>query len=172
MEKGTVYWITGLSGAGKTTIGTLLFDYLKNKKDNVVMLDGDIMRKINPNNDYTIEGRDRASYTNLRLCQFLSDQNIDVVACFIGMYDRYRDWNRENIENYMEIYLKVSMEDLIKRDAKGLYKKAINKEIQNVYGIDLAYEEPKNADIVIENDWHMTPEEILHQIIEKCCLCN
>ena len=167
MKKGTLYYITGLSGAGKTTIGTMLFDYLREKKDNVVFLDGDILREVYANTDYSPEGREKIAYQNLRLCRMLVNQGIDVVGCFIGMYDRYRNWSRENIDNYIEIYLKVGMDELIRRDAKGLYKKALAGEIKNVYGIDMSYEEPKYPDIVIYNEGKLSAEDAVRMITEQ-----
>ena len=167
MKKGTLYYITGLSGAGKTTIGTMLYNFIREKKSNVVFLDGDILREVYANTDYTPEGREKVAYQNLRLCRMLVNQGIDVVGCFIGMYDRYREWSRENIENYIEIYLKVSIEELIRRDAKGLYKKALAGEIKNVYGIDMPYEEPKTPNIVIYNEGTIGTEDAVRKIIEQ-----
>ena len=167
MDKGRLFWITGLSGAGKTTISTLLYNYLKEKQDNIVILDGDIVREVYQNKDYTTEGRRKTAYMNLRLCKMLTDQGIDVVAAFIGMNDEYREWNRQNIENYYEVYQKVPIDELIRRDSKGIYSRALNHEITNVYGIDLPYEEPKCPDIQIVNDFSNTPKEILSIIVQK-----
>lgn len=167
MSKGRLFWITGLSGAGKTTISTLLYNYLKEKQDNIVLLDGDIVREVYQNKDYTNEGRKKIAYMNMRLCKMLTDQGIDVVAAFIAMMDEYRDWNRNNIDNYYEIYLHVPMEELIRRDSKGIYKRALNHEITDVYGIDMPYEEPKKPDIRITNDLSYTPEEVLDILVKK-----
>lgn len=159
-NKGTTYWVTGLSGAGKTTIGTLLYEQIKKNKNNIVLLDGDILRQVYKCTDYSIEGRIAITYQNSRLCKMLNEQGIDVVICVIAMYDECRQWNRENIANYKEIYLEVPIEILIKRDSKGLYAKALRKEIFNVYGIDLPFEEPKNPDIKIINDAKKSPTEV------------
>lgn len=167
MKKGTVYWVTGLSGAGKTTIGTLLYQYLRQKKSNIVFIDGDVIRKVYQNTDYSEEGREKISYTNMRLCKMLSEQGIDVIIAVIGMRDVYREWNRKNIDNYCEIYLEVPMEILIARDSKGIYSKALRHEISNVYGIDMPYEEPKHPDIKILNDATRTPEEVCQIIVDK-----
>ena len=78
MEKGTFYWISGLSGAGKTTIGTMFYNYLKEKKDNVVLIDGDVLREITGDQDFSEEGRDNRVMRNARLFQLLTDQGIDV----------------------------------------------------------------------------------------------
>lgn len=163
---GKLYWITGLSGAGKTTISGLLYNYLKKKQSNIILIDGDKIREVYQNTDYTEEGRVKISYTNMRLCKMLTDQGIDVIIAVIGMRDEYREWNRNNIENYYEIYLEVPIEELIRRDSKGLYSKALRGEIKNVYGIDMKYEEPKNPDVHILNDSSKTPEEVCSYIIK------
>lgn len=166
MEKGTFYWISGLSGAGKTTIGTMFYNYLKEKKDNVVLIDGDVLREITGDQDFSEEGRDNRVMRNARLFQLLTDQGIDVVNCSIGLRNKYRDLNKKFITNISEIYIKVSLEELIRRDSKGLYKRALNHEIQNVYGIDLPYEEPDHPAVVVHNEGDMTPEQALEEIIK------
>lgn len=167
MDKGTFYWISGLSGAGKTTVGTLFYQYLKKKKDNVVFIDGDMLRDIMDDHDFTEEGRDRAVKRNARLFQLLTDQGIDVVNCSIGLRNKYRQWNREIIANCCEIYLEVSMEELIRRDPKGLYHRALNHEAEHVYGIDLPYDKPDHPSVLICNEGETTPEDALRQIVHK-----
>ncbi len=163
-DKGTMYWITGLSGAGKTTIGTLLYQYIKTKKDNVVFLDGDILREIYQTADYSAEGRKKLAYQHGRLCKMLTEQNIDVVICVIAMYEDCRRWNRKNIERYQEIYLDVSMDELIRRDQKQLYSKALRNEISNVMGINMEFEAPENPTLRIDNSGELTPEQVLEKI--------
>lgn len=165
MEKGTFYWISGLSGAGKTTIGTLFYNYLKEKKDNVVLIDGDVLREITGDSDFSEEGRDNRVKRNARLFQLLTDQGIDVVNCSIGLRNKYREWNRELITNISEIYIKVSLEELIRRDSKGLYRRALNGETKNVYGVDLPFDEPEHPAVVVNNGGDMTPECALEQIV-------
>jgi len=85
----------------------------------------------------------------------------------IAMYDECRAWNHENISKYHEIYLNVPMEELIRRDQKHLYSKVLKKEISNVMGMDIPFEEPKNPSMVIHNDGKDLPEKIVMQIVEK-----
>lgn len=162
---GTVYWITGLSGAGKTTIGTLLYNYLKQKKDNIVFLDGDILRQIYKSKSYSSKGRKRLAFQHSRLCQMLSNQGIDVVICVIAMFDDVRKWNRENLQSYKEIYLRVEIEELIRRDQKALYSRALKNEIDNVLGINLPFDEPMHSDLIIDNFGMETPERTIQKII-------
>ena len=160
-EKGTVYFFTGLSGAGKTTIGRLFYERLAARKENVVLKDGDGLRSVPERQvDYSTEARMGRAQARFAEYRELAEQGTDVVFCSIAMYDEVRAWNRANIDNYKEIYIKVSMETLYKRDKKGLYSSGA----KNVVGIDLPWDEPKNADVVIENDGGETPEEIVRRI--------
>ena len=159
-EKGTVYFFTGLAGAGKTTIGGLFYQRLREKKINVFLADGDQVRSIFGRSGYSTEARKDAARRGFRLWRELAEQGIDVVVCSIAMYEEIQSWNRENIENYREIYIKVSRETLFRRDQKGLYTTG-RKE---VVGVDLPYDEPKNADVVIQNDGAESPEEIVDRL--------
>ena len=97
-NKGTVYFFTGLSGAGKTTIGGLFCRRLKATKPNAVYLDGDEIRvAFGEDVGYTHEERLRWAGRIFRVCKLLSDQGIDVVCCSIAMFDSVRQWNREHI---------------------------------------------------------------------------
>ena len=159
-EKGTVYFFTGLAGAGKTTIGGLFYRELKEQKPNVFLADGDQTRSIFGRSGYSTEARKDAARRGFRLWRELAEQGIDVVVCSIAMYREIQQWNRENIENYKEIYIKVTRETLYRRDQKQLYSSG-RKE---VVGVDLPYDEPEDADVVVQNDGQETPEEIVSRL--------
>jgi adenylylsulfate kinase len=116
---------------------------------------------------HSIEDRKKSAMRNARLCKLLADQGIDVVCATISMFHDCHKWNRDNINNYKEIYIKVPFEILRQRDQKGLYSAALSKNTCNVMGIDLEIEEPHNPDITILNDGKLTPEIIVQQIINK-----
>lgn len=166
-ENGTVYWITGLSGAGKTTVGTKLYNYLKIKKISVIMLDGDVLRQVFKNQDYSYEGRKLLALQYGRLCKMISDQGINVVICTISAYDDVRMWNRENIPNYREIFLDVEMEELIRRDQKNIYSRAKNNNEDNVCGLNLQIELPKAPDLIIKNYGCINPDRAFEMIVDK-----
>ena len=158
--KGTLYFFTGLSGAGKTTIGGLFYRRLRERNRLVTLFDGDQIRTVFGSSGYSTEERLRAARRGFPLYRVLTDQGISVVCCSIAMYDEIRDWNREHIENYKEIYIKVKMETLYRRDQKGLYSSGAKQ----VVGVDLPYDEPKRPDIIIENNGEEPPEEIVRRI--------
>ena len=156
--------MTGLSGAGKTTIGTKLYNYLKSKDNGVILFDGDALRSVYQSTDYSDEGRmNNARMTN-RLCKLLTDQDLDVICCIVGMNEDIRKLNRDTIENYYEIYLKVDIDELIRRDQKQLYSRALRGEIEHLPGINMDFDEPHNPDIVIENYGDSDPDDALKMI--------
>ncbi len=158
-KEGRVYWITGLSGAGKTTIGKALKQKLT---QDIIFLDGDMLRKVYGDDiGYSIADRYRMAMRNAKLCALLSSQGFNVICCTIGMFHNVRDWNKNNIKDYQEIYLKVSKETLIKRDKKTLY----TTKQSGVVGVDLEFEEPLNPTLVIENEGILTVEEVVDKIL-------
>lgn len=164
---GTVYWITGLSGAGKTTIGKLLYEKIKAEHPNTVFLDGDTLRKVFGDDlGYSKEERRKCAMRYSRLCSMLQEQGMNVICCTISMFDSVREWNRENIKNYKEIYVKVSMETLRKRDQKGLYSGTTEEEAKEVVGIHMEIEEPKCPNLILENDGEKTPEEQVEEVLQ------
>lgn len=166
MEKGILYWITGLSGAGKTTIGNALYYELKKKNNNLVILDGDILKKlVGDSLGYSKEDRKKRAYYYSNLCKTLTDQGISVIICTIAMYDEVREWNRKHIERYVEVFLKVDKKVLIQRDRKGLYSGQASGKVREVAGMDLEVEFPKKPDIVIENDGTKSVDECVEQIV-------
>lgn len=171
-KKGTVYFFTGLAGAGKTTIGGLFYQRLKAQSPEAVLLDGDQTRLAAGDSSadgtvlledrYTTEARKSGAFDTFRYVRNLSDLGIDVVICSIAMYSEIRSWNRENIENYKEIYIKVTRETLYRRDQKKLYSSGA----KNVVGVDLPWDEPGHSSIVVQNDGQETPEEIVSRLVE------
>lgn len=167
MKKGCLYWITGLSGAGKTTIGTALYYKLKESHDNVILLDGDILKNIfeSDNIQYTENARRNRAMKYAKLCKSLADQGMIVVCCTIAMYHDVRKWNREYNDNYVEIFLDVPMSILVQRDKKGLYSGYREGDKFLIAGVDVAVEFPQNPDLTIKNDGNLSVNKCIEQIL-------
>lgn len=151
-----VYWLTGLSGAGKTTIGRLWRDELHRSGETVVFLDGDEMRSVfGVGLGFSGADRRKLAESYGRLCALLSNQGVTVVCCTISMFHSVRAWNRSNIPGYYEVYIQASMDTLRQRDQKGLY----SRNADNVAGVGLQVELPDTADLILDNNGARTPEE-------------
>lgn len=158
---GTVFWFTGLSGAGKTTVGRKFFELLRDHRPAAVFLDGDTLREVFGNDlGHSRESRVKSAMRNAKLCKMLAEQGIDVVCATISMFHECQEWNRANIAQYREIYLKVPMQVLIERDQKQLYSRAARGEVLEVMGVDLAADEPRTPDAVVDNDGRMSPAQV------------
>lgn len=111
---------------------------------------------------YSKEERLERACRYCTLCKLLTDQGINVIICTIAMFDEIRNWNRENVENYVEVFLDVDMEVLKARNRKGLYSKINDK----VAGVDFEVEFPKSPDIIIKNNEKKVLEESVQKIID------
>jgi cytidine diphosphoramidate kinase len=149
---GRVFWITGLSGAGKTTLGRKLWSRLRAAGRPVTFLDGDALRvAIAEDLDHSAAHRRRSAMRNARLCRLLAEQGADVVCATISLFHEVQRWNRENIPGYREIYLRVPIEELRRRDSKGIYAGAQRGDMRDVTGLDVPAEAPEAPDLVLDN---------------------
>ena len=141
-----VIWIMGLSGSGKTTLAKMLIQKLKKEKENIIHVDGDIIRNIhNDKLGHSIKDREINAERISKLVKFLSKQKIFIVVSVLSNFPKWLKWNKNNIDDYFQIYIKSNFQDLKKRKPK-LYKKKIN-----VVGKDIKFNEPKNSDYEVEN---------------------
>ena len=164
-QKGFVLWMTGLSGAGKTTIALILVEELKQRGLNIERLDGDVVREsLTRDLGFTKEDRTKNIERVTFVAKLLSRNNVGCVCSFISPYQSVRDHVRENTTNFLEVFIDAPLEVVIERDVKGLYKKAIAGEIPNFTGISDPFEAPKNPDIHIRTD-QQTPQESAKAII-------
>jgi adenylylsulfate kinase len=149
-----VIWLTGLSASGKTTLATSLVKELRDLKKKVIFLDGDELREIfnlqsNKSLDHNLEDRLTLAKKYSQLCNLISKQEVMVVIATISLFREIHVWNRENIHNYFEIYLKVPIEVLKQRDPKKIYERYYSGKLKNVAGLDLPIDEPENSDLII-----------------------
>jgi adenylylsulfate kinase-like enzyme len=160
-----VIWITGLPGAGKTTIGQILLDKLRALDKQSILLDGDKLRAALGQNNYDIESRKSIAFTYGRLAQMFSNQGAIAVCATVSMFDEVRAWNAKNIPNYFEVYIKVPPAILQQRNQKNLYTDAEEGNAVNIIGFDIAVQEPKTPDLVLMNDGKVCPESLAGQIL-------
>ncbi len=153
MMEGVTVWFTGLPCSGKSTIADRVAEILKEKGYKVERLDGDILRK-HISKDLGFSKEDR--FENLRragfIAKLLTRNGVIVLASFVSPYKEIREELKKEIGNFIEIYVRASRETCIKRDVKGMWKKAMNGEIKNFTGWDDPYEEPENPDLIIDTD--------------------
>ena len=166
-DRGFVIWFTGLSGAGKSTIAEKLAPVLRQRGCKVEMLDGDVVRThLSKGLGFSKEDRD----TNIRRIGFvahlLSRNGVAVICSAISPYREIRDENRAMIGDFVEVFVKCPIDVLAERDVKGLYKKALAGEIKNFTGVSDPYEDPLNAEVVVETDKE-TVDESAAKIIAK-----
>jgi adenylylsulfate kinase-like enzyme len=166
--EGRVFWITGLSGAGKTTIATALVAQFRDCGLPAVLLDGDRLRAIlAPEAGHDLAERKRLALTYGRLCAELSAQGMIVVCATISMFHAVHDWNRANISGYREIYLRASLEERMQRDPKGFYKASRSGALENMVGIDLQPEEPRAPDLAIDNGNGDSADSVVEAIWQR-----
>jgi len=168
-KKGFTLWMTGLSGAGKTTLTTRLVSELRDQGLAIEVLDGDEVRtNLSKGLGFSKEDRD----TNIRrigyVSRLLSRNGVGVITAAISPYRAIRDEVRRSIEAdgavFIEVYVKCPIQVLAERDVKGLYKKALAGEIKEFTGVSDPYEEPLVPEVVVSTDQE-TVEESAHKII-------
>ena len=148
-----VIWIIGLSRSGKTTLAKALIKKLNNKKRKFIHIDGDVMRLIyNDKLGHTMKDREINAERISKMTKFLSDQGLNVIGSVLSNFPKWQTWNKKNIKNYKQIYLKVNLKSLLKRDTNDLYKNALRGKIKNVVGVDLKFKKPISSSIVINNN--------------------
>jgi len=150
-----VIWITGLSGAGKTTLGHAVFGKWQAIAPNTVLVDGDVVRelfKLDGSPElYTLEGRRKVAMRIHELCVWLDSQGINVVCCTISLFGDLHDINRRTFSKYFEVFIDVPMDVLRRRDNKNLYARAFSGEMPDVVGVDLPFLPPAAPDLHIDN---------------------
>ena len=152
MRNGTVWWITGLSGAGKSTVSRIVRDELASRGRPVLLLDGDALRAVlGETSAHGPDDRHRLAMTYARLAREVAAQGIDAVCATISMFRSVRAWNRAHIPQYREIYLRVPLAELELRDTRGIYARSRRGREANVVGVDIEFEEPASPDLVIDN---------------------
>ena len=163
-----IIWITGISGAGKSTIANALMGLYKKNIPNLVNVDGDTIRGLFSSDlKYDEISRIEQIKRIQKLCIFLDRQGLVVIVSALYSNSELLDWNRKNFKNYFEIYLEASINLVKKRDVKGLYKKFDDGSEKNIVGLDIHWNSPKNYDLKINMDKVKTVNKVIEKISSK-----
>jgi adenylylsulfate kinase len=166
-RQGFTLWFTGLSGSGKTTLARGVEEKLRDRGLKVEVLDGDVVRtNLSKGLGFSKEDRD----TNIKrigfVCKLLTRNGVAAIASAISPYREVRDYVRQDIGRFVEVYCRCPVDVLIERDVKGLYQKALDGEIENFTGISDPYEEPLNPEVIVDTE-REDPKESVAKIMAK-----
>jgi adenylyl-sulfate kinase len=164
---GFTVWLTGLSGAGKTTLSGLLGARLRELGARVELLDGDIARaRLSPGLGFSRADRDAHIRRLGYLSELLSRNGVITVVAAISPYRETRDEVKANIANFLEVFVECPLAVLAERDVKGLYKRALAGEIAHFTGVSDPYEPPQKPDVLVRSD-RETADESLARIWDE-----
>ena len=164
-------WITGISGAGKTTLARNINAVLNSNKHASVILDGDeIRKKMNKDLGFSITDRDENIRRIACMSELLSHQNLITIVSVISPMKNQRAYAKEIYgDNFNEVYLKASLDQCIEKDTKGLYKQALDRKEANFTALTSPYEEPENPDLLIDTNLKTIKQsvQILKEFLQK-----
>ena len=170
--RGRVIWITGLSGSGKSTLACGLVRRLRVTNDSVVLLDGDELRgifgaEVVNRENHGREGRLELAMRYANLCCLLASQGFIVVIATISLFKEVHSWNRIHLPGYFEVYLDVPLDELRKRDPKGIYRQFYNGDLTQVAGLDIRIDEPEEADLIMQFESGSTKEKLADNLLDQ-----
>jgi len=165
---GYLFWITGLSGSGKTSLAKKIKRDIENLYGPTIVISGDDVRRIFNFKGYSLKDRSKLVMKYCRLALFLTRQNINVIFAVVGLFNKARSWNRNKIKNYCEIYLKTDLKKLTRRKDKIFYSSSKTE----VVGINIKAEFPKFPHITIKNNFkeniNSLSKKLVKSILLKC----
>jgi adenylylsulfate kinase len=161
MSKGVTVWFTGLPCSGKTTVADGVAEKLRGQGYKVERLDGDIVRRsLTSDLGFSKEDRDENIKRVTFVAKLLTRNGVIVLATFVSPYVERRRKSREEIGEFMEVYVRCSVEECMRRDVKGMYRKAMEGEITGFTGVDDPYEEPPSPELVLDTDRESVEESV------------
>jgi len=167
--KGFTLWFTGVPCSGKSTLARRMERVLRDRGHKIEVLDGDEVRQnLSKGLGFSKEDRD----TNIRrigyVCNLLTRNDVVAIAAAVSPYRSVRAENRKLIGNFVEIYVRCPVEITRERDVKGMYKMVAEGKMKSFTGVDDPYEEPENAEVVVETDRETIDQsvaKILHTLV-------
>ena len=163
-NKGILFWITGLSGSGKTTLGKKIHKEIIQQFGPTLMISGDDVRKLFKLEGYEKNERLLITHGYSRFAKYVTDQKINIIFAVVGMFDSPRKWNKSNIKNYVEIYVKSNIKNIIKLKKKKVY---IKKNPGKLIGLDIKPEYPKKPDIILSNSFINSSDKLSKILVKK-----
>lgn len=168
-----IIWLTGLSGAGKSTIADILVKKLRDKIPAIVQIDGNVVREIfGPSLGFDESSRKKQIKRIQKLAKFLADQQLFVIVAALYCHPELMQWNRANLPNYYEVLVDASIDLVMERDPRGLYKKAKTGEMPDLVGIDVPWHRPENSDLILDPSNGSSAEEMANLIISEIPTLN
>jgi len=159
--KAPVIWLTGIPGSGKTTLALELQKFYQKKGLPIEILDGDEIRKtLSKDLGFSPEDRKEHNRRVIFVAKILAKNGVTTIIPLISPYRETREFARKEIPDFVEVWVKASVDECKKRDPKGLYKKALAGEIKNLTGLQAPYEEPENAELVLDTEKHSVEESV------------
>ena len=157
----SVIWLTGIPGSGKTTLALELQKVYQQKGLPIEILDGDEIRKtLSKDLGFSPEDRKEHNRRVIFVAKILAKNGVTTIIPLISPYRETRANARKEIPNFVEVWVKASVDECKKRDPKGLYKKALAGEIKNLTGLQAPYEEPENPELVLDTEKHSVEESV------------
>lgn len=145
-----VFWFTGLSGSGKSTIAIRVHEELRKRRVDVEYIDGDALREVFPNTGFTRAEREEHLRRTGYMASRLAAHGVTVVASFVSPYRESREFIRKLCPAFAEIYVATPLAECERRDVKGLYARARRGELKNFTGIDDPYEIPEHPELTLD----------------------
>jgi adenylylsulfate kinase len=159
MQSTTTIWLTGLSRAGKTTLAELLATHLRAKGKRVEVLDGKLIRdEVGDFFGYSREERMKVNRVLCMMAKLLARHDIIPIVTAITPFQESREFNRRELQPYLEVYVECPVETCVARDDRGLYKRAMRGDLKHFIGVDDPFEIPRNPDLRVSTDG-VTPQE-------------
>lgn len=166
MEKGVFLWFTGVPASGKSTVGRGVEKALRERGILVENLDADEIRaNLSPDLGYTAKDRDLNTKRLAFMGKMLTRNGVSAIVAAVSPLREHRDRARKMVDNFVEVWVKASLDECKKRDPKGLYKRAERGEIADIAGWHMPYEEPEKAEVIVD-----TNEESVEQSVAKVLL--
>ncbi len=167
VDRGVTVWFTGLPCCGKTTVANRVAEILRSRGYRVERLDGDIVREsLTSDLGFSKEDRDENIKRVTFVAKLLTRNGVIVLATFVSPYRERRRKTREEIGEFVEVYVRCPIEVCMERDVKGMYRRALAGEIKDFTGVDDPYEEPENPELTLDTD-RETVDESVRKVLDK-----